>query len=62
MSYQYLISSPCKVNLSLNVHNKRDDGFHNLTSIFQLISLKDKIMATINNKGRITIKGYFDSL
>ena len=36
--------SNCKINLGLRVLNKRNDGFHNLESIFVEINLSDKII------------------
>ena len=33
----------CKINLGLNVVNKREDGFHNLETVFYPIPLKDAI-------------------
>ena len=39
----YLTFSPAKINLFLNVINKRDDGFHNIESLVQKISLFDII-------------------
>lgn len=35
------IKCPAKLNLTLEVVNKREDGFHNINSIMQLISLYD---------------------
>jgi 4-diphosphocytidyl-2-C-methyl-D-erythritol kinase len=35
--------SPAKVNLYLKILGKRKDGYHNLLSVFQAISLYDKI-------------------
>ena len=32
-----------KVNLTLDVHEKREDGYHDLTSIMQTISIRDDI-------------------
>lgn len=37
-----------KINLTLNVLNKREDGYHNLESVFQPISLYDVV--TIEKK------------
>lgn len=62
MNYEYIIQSPCKINLSLDVHGKRLDGYHDLKSIFQLVSLEDTITARINNSGEINIVGSFDCL
>lgn len=60
MHYDYKIKSPCKINLCLYVHNKREDGYHDLTSIFQLIDLWDEIKLKINNTGKIDVVGDFD--
>ena len=35
------IQCPAKINLTLKILNKREDGFHNLESIMQTISLYD---------------------
>ncbi len=35
------ISCPAKINLTLEILNKREDGFHNIKSIMQTISLYD---------------------
>ncbi len=37
------LPSPCKINLHLDVGARRPDGFHNLKSIFHLVSLHDLI-------------------
>jgi 4-diphosphocytidyl-2-C-methyl-D-erythritol kinase len=37
-------SSFCKVNLLLNILGKRADGFHNLETIFQPVSLCDRLL------------------
>ena len=33
------VRTPAKINLTLEVLNKRDDGFHNIQSIMQTINL-----------------------
>ena len=33
--------SPAKLNLFLNIVNKRDDGYHNIQSVFHLVDLFD---------------------
>lgn len=35
--------SPCKVNIFLRITRKREDGYHELASLFHVISLGDKI-------------------
>ncbi|MGI5058138.1 4-(cytidine 5'-diphospho)-2-C-methyl-D-erythritol kinase [Treponema pectinovorum] len=37
------ILAPAKVNIGLNVYPKREDGFHNIESIFQTVKLYDKL-------------------
>lgn len=37
------LRAPAKVNLHLDILDKRADGFHNILSVFQLISLYDRI-------------------
>ena len=39
-----------KINLTLNVLNKREDGYHNIESIFQKISLYDEVFAQKGNE------------
>jgi 4-diphosphocytidyl-2-C-methyl-D-erythritol kinase len=36
--------SPAKINLSLNIGPKRNDGYHDLVSLFQMIGLYDEIV------------------
>ena len=40
-------SAPAKVNLTLDVLSKRPDGYHDLESIMQAVSLEDKIIIEI---------------
>jgi len=37
------VPSFAKINLGLYIHEKREDGFHSIESIFQTISLKDTL-------------------
>lgn len=37
------LSAPCKINLFLRIMGKRDDGFHELASLFQTVSLMDTL-------------------
>jgi 4-diphosphocytidyl-2-C-methyl-D-erythritol kinase len=43
------IKCPAKINLSLKVMGKRDDGFHNIESIMQTINLFDYLTITVEN-------------
>lgn len=53
------IQCPAKINLTLKVLNKRDDGFHNIESIMQTISLYDylTISAEPAEKTEIILSG-----
>ena len=41
------IKCPAKLNLTLEVVNKREDGFHNINSIMQLINLYDYLTISV---------------
>lgn len=45
-SGQVVIGAPAKVNLFLEVLDKREDGFHNINSLFQAVSLFDRLKFT----------------
>lgn len=40
--------SPCKINAFLRITNKREDGFHDLASLFHVISLGDTIKFSLS--------------
>lgn len=44
----YLERSPAKINLFLKVLGKREDGFHNLETLFQALELSDHLTFTID--------------
>lgn len=50
------VCSPAKLNLVLDVLGKRPDGFHELRTIFERISLADQITLTRNKSNKITIR------
>ena len=52
----YSIDSYAKINLSLDVLSKREDGYHNIDTVMQLVDLKDilKIEQKNNNLLNIT--------
>ena len=47
--------APAKLNLFLKIINKRADGYHNLQSVFQFISLYDEIYIRIRDDNKRTI-------
>ena len=53
------IQCPAKINLTLKVLNKRSDGFHNIDSIMQTISLFDYLTINIekSEKAQILLSG-----
>jgi 4-diphosphocytidyl-2-C-methyl-D-erythritol kinase len=50
-----ILPSPAKLNLYLEVINKRKDGFHNIKTLFERINLCDTIQLESNSSGKIRI-------
>ncbi len=50
--------APAKLNLSLHVTGRRADGYHDLQTIFQLISLSDQLSFDLREDGRIVRLDY----
>ena len=50
------VLSPAKLNLVLDVLKKRPDGFHELRTIFERISLADRIILTRHTEGKIRVR------
>ena len=48
-----IYQSPAKINLFLHVISKRDDGYHNLQTIFQLLDFGDELRFNIRSDGDI---------
>jgi 4-diphosphocytidyl-2-C-methyl-D-erythritol kinase len=49
------LRSPAKLNLYLQVINKRTDGFHNIKTLFERINLCDTIHLESNPSGKIRV-------
>ncbi len=49
------IRTYAKINLSLDVTEKRQDGYHNIDSIFEEISLYDTISVSIDDSASISV-------
>lgn len=47
---------PAKVNLFLEVLGKRDDGYHNIHSLFQMVSLYDRLEVTLTESPGIELE------
>ena len=58
------IKCPAKINLTLEVVNRREDGFHNIKSVMQMISLYDYLTMTIRHGHgeKITLSGTSDEI
>jgi len=46
--------SPAKINLFLRIVNKRPDGYHNLSSLFQTVDLRDTLSFQIHHRDLLT--------
>lgn len=51
-----------KINLTLNVLNKRPDNYHNIESVFQKISLYDELYIEKNNENTFNLKSNWPEL
>ncbi len=52
--------SPAKINLFLHINSKREDGYHNLQTIFQLLDYYDELTISVRQDGIITRSGNED--
>ncbi|UCD64362.1 MAG: 4-(cytidine 5'-diphospho)-2-C-methyl-D-erythritol kinase [Candidatus Zixiibacteriota bacterium] len=50
------IITPAKINLFLEVLNRRPDGYHNINSLFQAVSLYDRLTFSVSEKPGVTIE------
>ena len=46
--------APAKINLFLHINSKREDGYHNLQTLFQLLDYYDELQFSITNNGIIS--------
>ena len=58
------VAAPAKINLTLEVLDKRDDGFHNIKSVMQAIDLYDYLTFEVrnSNKTSIVLQGNSDKI
>ena len=54
------VPSPAKLNLFLHITGRRDNGYHELQSVFQLIDLYDWMEFLPTNDEQISIAGFND--
>ncbi len=51
MPESVIINAPAKINLTLRIGARRDDGFHDIASIMQAISLSDTVKLSRSDSG-----------
>jgi len=51
------VRAPGKINLSLCVGRRREDGYHPLSTVFQAVSLFEEVTATPSPELRLTVTG-----
>lgn len=57
------VPAPCKINLHLRVLGRRNDGFHDIESVFQLVSLADEVSVSMTGcSGDCTVVSPFMEL
>lgn len=58
------VKCPAKINLTLEILNKREDGFHNIQSVMQTISLFDILTIKVekSNDFKIKLSGTSDEI
>lgn len=54
--------APAKINLMLQVCNRRADGYHNLHTVFQLLDIGDAITLEINQNGTLASAPFDDAI
>jgi 4-diphosphocytidyl-2-C-methyl-D-erythritol kinase len=53
MENRQIWPAPAKINLFLHIVGKRDDGYHNLQTIFQFLDYGDELSFELNSEGII---------
>jgi len=56
-----VFASPAKLNLMLHIIGQREDGFHQLQTIFQLLDYGDTLHVEVHSRDEITLTGFPDS-
>lgn len=56
------LPAPAKLNLFLHITRRRQDGYHDLQTCFQLLDYGDELQFEANDSGSITLESSLDSL
>jgi 4-diphosphocytidyl-2-C-methyl-D-erythritol kinase len=51
------VRAPAKVNLVLSVGPRRQDGFHELATVFHAVSVYDEVVAEPDERVTVTVEG-----
>lgn len=51
-----------KINILLDVTNRRENGYHDIVTIMQSVNISDTVTAKKNNSGQIVLKTNFDNI
>lgn len=51
-----VLSCPAKLNVFLEVHGRRPDGFHELETVMLRVSLEDTLKVSLNASGELTLR------
>ncbi len=54
--------APAKLNLFLHINARRDDGYHELETLFTFLEFGDDLTFTVNNEPNITVTGDTDGI
>ena len=49
------VISPAKINLNLKILGRRNDGYHNIQTLFQILKFGDEMTFSINSGNIVTV-------
>jgi 4-diphosphocytidyl-2-C-methyl-D-erythritol kinase len=62
MTDTFTLTSPAKLNLFLHITGQREDGYHNLQTLFQLLDFGDDIHFALRADGELTLTPFMASI
>ena len=54
---QLILPAPAKLNLMLHILGRREDGYHELQTLFQFIDYADQLGFAVRSDGQIRLHG-----